>query len=390
MSVQILLIDDEPQLQVALSKYLGRAGYEVVTASCGEEAIQLLQHVSPDLIICDIMMPGMNGLDLRQQLDQDPDLKNTPFIFLTAKGQLRDRLEGLHVGADDYVVKPFEPAELEARIEALLRRVARHRDAAAQSVEDLKDNILANVTHELRTPMAVVRSTLELMLEGAFGSDVVQEHTFLARALESTRSLQRLIDNLLLIASLDDKELELFLSSFSVQALLQQSRIKLSHVNPERRVILHRPEPPDLTVCADRRFLEMVLGQLLDNADRFSPAEGTIEVMAGARDEGVFVTVADRGEGIAPAHLPHIFRRFYQADMSSTRAHSGLGCGLFLVKVLVEAHGGRVEVDSQPGKGSRFTIWLPRDLPEGLFTVTELAATKNVRQPETGGQGAKR
>ncbi len=371
MSVRILLIDDEPHLLMALGEYLRYSGYEVVAVPSGKEGLEALRDWQVDAIVCDIMMPGMDGFDVRQALEQDPRHRDTPFIFLTAKGQLDDRLRGLRSGADDYIVKPFEPAELEARIESLLRRVTRDRVAVAQEVETLKENILANVTHELRTPVAVVRSTLELALDGAFGDDVTQEYRFLSRALESTRGLQRLIDDLLLMAALESGELQIFLEPILVIDLLRHSRANVWRFGDVNALVVREPKPSDLTVCADRRYLEIVLGHLVDNALKFSSAS-PVEIGAEAEGGGIAITVTDRGEGIAAQHLPHIFDRFYQADMSTTRAHEGLGCGLYLVRALVEAHRGRVEVESQPGEGSRFTAWLPQGLPEGLYRVADL------------------
>jgi len=373
MSARVLLIDDEPNLLLALGAYLRESGYEVVAVSSGEEGLERLRDWQPDVIICDIMMPGMDGCDVRQALEEDPRHRDTPFIFLTAKGQLDDRLAGLRSGADDYLVKPFEPAELEARVEALLRRVTRDHTAAAQEVEVLKENILATVTHELRSPVAVVRSTLELALEDAFGNDVEQERLFLSRALESTRSLQRLIDDLLLMAALDSGDLEMFVEPVSVADLLEQVQIAVWRAEAADGLVVHEPVPLDLAVCADRRYLQTIVGHLVDNALKFSPA-APVEIQAEARNGGVAIMVADRGEGIAAEQLPHIFDRFYQGDMSSTRAHEGIGCGLYLVRALVEAHGGHVQVSSRVGEGSRFTVWLPQGLPEGLYRVVDLQA----------------
>jgi signal transduction histidine kinase len=371
MSARILLIDDEPNLLLALSAYLRESKYEVVAVSSGEKGLATLRDWHPDVIICDIMMPGMDGLDVRRALEKDPRHRDTPFIFLTAKGQLDDRLAGLRSGADDYLIKPFEPIELEARVESLLRRVARDHATAAQDVEVLKENILTTVTHELRSPVAVVRSTLELALEGAFGNDVEQERLFLSRALESTHSLQQLIEDLLLMAVLDSGDLELFLEPVSVAHLLRQVQAGVQRVEAADALVIHEPKPADLVVCADRRYLQTVVGHLVDNALKFSPMT-PVEIWAETQDNWVAITVTDRGEGIAAEHLPHIFDRFYQGDMSSTRAHEGLGCGLYLVRALVEAHGGHVKVMSQVGEGSRFTVWLPRGLPEGLCRVADL------------------
>jgi len=372
MSAQILLIDDEPHLLLALSAYLRRAGYQVVSVPGGKEALVAMRDWLPDLIICDIMMPGMDGLDVRRELEKDDRYRDIPFIFLTAKGQLDDRLEGLHSGADDYIVKPFEPSELEARIEALLRRVTRDQALAEREIESLKNNILANITHELRTPMSIVRSTLELVLEGAFGSNAEQEREFLSRALQSTHDLQFLIDDLLLITALESGELQLLLAPFSVDGFLRHIGDKTWRVEPAGLLQIQRSDISDLTICADRRYLEIVLGHLVDNAFKFSPEGSPVEIRARVQGDGLAILVTDRGPGIAAEHLPHIFDRFYQIDMSSTRSYDGLGCGLYLAQSLARAHNGCIKVESELGKGSCFTIWLPQGLPEGLHRPLDL------------------
>jgi signal transduction histidine kinase len=318
---------------------------------------------------------------VRRKLDKDERFKDIPFIFLTAMGQLSDRLQGLHAGADDYVVKPFEPSELEARVRAVLRRVKRERSAAARTVEELKNNILANITHELRTPMAVVRSTLELALEGAFGDNLEQEQQFLSRALKSTDNLRHLVDDLLLMATIDSRNLELFLTSLALRVLFQPSHLTALQTPEAQRLVVHPPEPPHLSVVADRRHLKAVLNHLVENALKFSPKDRPIVIRAQAQGEGVAITVTDQGPGIGPEDLPRIFDRFYQVDMSSTRPYPGLGCGLYIVREMVQAHLGHVEVESEVGRGSRFTVWLPQDLPEGLFKAEELADMR--RQADT-------
>jgi two-component system sensor histidine kinase/response regulator len=372
MSGRILLIDDEPNLLLALGDYLELAGYEIRSASSGKEGLKTLLDWQPDLIICDIMMPDMDGFEVRRTLEEDPRYRNTPFIFLTAKAQLDDRLQGLRSGADDYVIKPFEAAELEARVEALLRRHRRSQTVAEREVDVLKQNILAAVTHELRTPVAVVRGTLELALEDAFGGDPEQQRIFLSRALANTRGLQRLIDDLLLMASIDAGDLGLFLETVPVAGLLRYCQKNVWRSEAADALVVELPNPPTLTLCVDQRYIRIVVSHLVDNALKFSPPGSPVQVRAEVRDNGVAITVIDQGVGVATADLERIFERFHQTDMSSTRAYEGLGCGLYLVRALVEAHGGYVEVESEIGVGSQFTVWLPREMSEGSYRLEDL------------------
>jgi len=172
----ILIIDDEPALLLGLSAKIKRQGYHVVTASNGSEGMQKAKEVLPDLILSDVMMPPPNGFELRRLMGQDPRLASIPFIFLTARSGVEDRVNGIRDGADDYITKPFVTEELFARIEAVLRRVnvAREhgreemRASAQQDMEKLKREILQNFHHEMRTPLTNIIMPLELVVNKKF------------------------------------------------------------------------------------------------------------------------------------------------------------------------------------------------------------------------------
>ncbi|HEX2989224.1 MAG TPA: response regulator, partial [Anaerolineales bacterium] len=174
----ILIIDDEPALRLGLAAKIKRQGYEVVTASDGLDGLQKAKECLPDLILSDVMMPPPNGFELRRLMSQDPKLASIPFIFLTARTGVGDRVSGIRDGADDYITKPFETEELLARLEAVLRRVNREqargreemRESARQDMEKLKQEILQNFHHEMRTPLTNIVMPLELVVNNRFES----------------------------------------------------------------------------------------------------------------------------------------------------------------------------------------------------------------------------
>src|ERR1044071_7899658 len=195
----ILIIDDEPALLLGLSAKIKRQGYHVVTASNGSEGMQKAKEVLPDLILSDVMMPPPNGFELRKLMSQDPHLASIPFIFLTARSGVEDRVNGIRDGADDYITKPFVTDELFARIEAVLRRVnvARERgredrkSSAQQDMERLKREILQNFQHEMRTPLSNIIMPLELVVNKKFEDPEEQIH-FVRTALSSVDRLESL------------------------------------------------------------------------------------------------------------------------------------------------------------------------------------------------------
>ena len=196
----ILVVDDDPGVLFTISASLRRSGYAVHTAERGLEGLRKLEAVSPDLVILDVMMPEMTGWEVCQRIREKSDV---PIIMLTAIRQEDAVVQGLDLGADEYLIKPVRIKELRARVEAVLRRTTRERQAAQEEVEALKRNIMGAMSHELRTPVAAISMALDLVLTKAFHDDAEQQRQFIANAQQNAESLRRLIDDLLAVAQLD-------------------------------------------------------------------------------------------------------------------------------------------------------------------------------------------
>jgi signal transduction histidine kinase len=228
--------------------------------------------------------------------------------------------------------------------------------ATLQRQEEERRSMLADIAHELRTPLSVLRGNLEAMLDGLLEPQPEQ----LSVLLEQSVALSRLIDDLRTLSLAAEGHLELHRQATDVADLARRVVAEMEPLARERQIALSAETPnrfPRLVVDSDR--LSQVLRNLVDNALRYTPAGGRVSVTVGPQARGVAVTVADTGAGIAPEDLPHVFDRFYRADGSRTRATGGSGLGLAIVKQLVEAHGGRVWAESEPGRGSVFSFALP-------------------------------
>jgi signal transduction histidine kinase len=259
-------------------------------------------------------------------------------------------------------VRRMGSGDLDARVEeggpdeigTLARAFNAMADALART-EGLRRTLVTDVAHELRTPLTNLRCQIEALQDGLQPAGPVA----LASLHEETLLLARLVDDLQDLALAESGRLPMRLSSLPVDEVVMAALASMRTSARGRGITLHAEVPPGLAVSADRERLGQVLRNLLANAETHTPEGGTISVTVDRAGDRVRLVVADTGTGIAAEHLPHVFDRFYRADPSRARATGGAGLGLAIVKQIVEAHGGTVGVDSEPGQGTRFTISLP-------------------------------
>jgi signal transduction histidine kinase len=228
--------------------------------------------------------------------------------------------------------------------------------AELESLEELRRELVANVSHELKTPISALRAHLENLLDGVERPDPETLQVMLAQS----ERLGRLVDQLLDLSRLESGDVPLERERVELAPLVEQVLSEIEVARPEHDVRLDDEIAVDLPpVFADRERVHQVLFNLLDNAVRFTPAGGQVTVTATRHDGTVDVTVADTGPGIAPEHLPRVFERFYRVDSARSRDDGGTGIGLAIARSVVEAHGGRIWALSEPGRGSTFTFELP-------------------------------
>lgn len=369
----ILIIDDEPALLLGLAAKIKRQGYHVVTASDGNEGLQKAREELPDLILSDVMMPPPNGFELRRLMAQDPELAYIPFIFLTARSGVEDRVNGIRDGADDYITKPFVTEELLARIEAVLRRVKsaeargsrETQERAQQDMENLKREILQNFHHEMRTPLANIVMPLELVVNRKF-SDPEEQIRFVRMALSSVDRLESLVTDFILLTNIDNGDLNRIRQPIDIH----------SHIVAPVQKRLERYKAKDLRfmyevkgqgeIKAPRRELTHALVHLMDNAFKFSPDGGWVRLSVEVdTDGGACFHVEDHGPGIPREAGEMVFERYYQGSRGDTREHEGLGVGLFIARALFSSLGGSVSIlDSE--RGCHVQALLPNLRPEDI------------------------
>lgn len=369
----ILIIDDEPALRLGLAAKIKRQGYQVHTACDGREGLQKAKECLPDLILSDVMMPPPNGFELRRLMEQDPQLASIPFIFLTARTGVDDRVNGIRDGADDYITKPFETEELLARLEAVLRRVKREQErgreemraSARQDMEKLKQEILQNFHHEMRTPLTNIIMPLELVVNKRFGDPEEQIH-FIRMALSSVDRLESLVTDFILLTNIDHGNLN---------RIRQWIDLKNHILLPvEKRLARFKEKELDFLcefsgqgeITAPRREFTHALVHLLDNAFKFTPTGGKVRLFVEIRpDGGAVITVDNEGLSIPNDLREKVFERYYQISQGDNREYEGLGVGLFIAREIFRSLGGNIVILDSPS-GCRVQAMLPDRRPEDI------------------------
>ena len=367
----ILVVDDEPTIRLGLSVSLGRSGYKVILAENGDDGYIKARKTRPDLIISDVMMPAMSGFEMKKLINEDPQLVNVPFIFLTARAEDEDRVAGIRDGADDYITKPFNTEELLARIESVLRRVQREqergREQAKESVQEemekLRKQVLQNFNHELRTPMGNIMMSLDVIVNKKF-STPEEQNEFARMAHSSADRLEALIADIAVLSDIDEKRLNTIRQMIDAEHhILAPIKKRLARYESKRLNFIHKVGP-NATIMAPRREFTQALVHLLDNAFRFSEEGGKVElVIIPGENGGASINILDEGPGIPVEMREEVFERFHQGSQGDARNYEGLGVGLTIARAVFANLGGDVNIiDSE--KGCHIQASLPDLRPE--------------------------
>lgn len=369
----ILVVDDEPAIRLGLAATLKRQGYSVITAEDGNDGILKATQTLPDLILSDVMMPNMNGFELRRQLGTVPSLASIPFIFLTARTSSEDRVLGIREGADDYVTKPFVIDELLARVEAVLRRVHTEREHGRQlgkqdaeaDMEKLRREILQNFRHEIRTPLGNIMMSLEMAINHKFETQE-EQNEFIRIALTSVDRMEALVSDIILLSDLDQDQINTIRQSIHpehhiiVPAQKRLQRYDHKGINFVQEIQAAEP------IFAPRKEFTQVMVNLADNAFKFSPQGGKVSLrVKSTGNGGARIEWEDEGPGIPMNLHEKVFERFYQVSQGDNREHQGLGVGLTTARAIFASLGGDIKVMDRE-KGCCILAILPPLKPEDI------------------------
>ncbi len=377
--MRILIAEDDPVSRRVLEASLTKRGYDVVVASDGLEAWDVLQRKDrPELAILDWMMPGLDGVDVCRELRAQEDSGSYVYtILLTAKGRKEDVAAGLDAGADDYITKPFNARELHARVEVGIRIITLQKELQdhvekLQELDKMKSEFITVVSHELRSPVAIMREGVALCLDGLLGEITDSQREFLSDTLNNIDRLARLVTDLLDISKIEAGKVRFRKHNLDISDLARQVVTTFKHSAHEKEITLEAQVPDESVMLnADSDKITQVFNNLVSNAIRFTDAGGTITLRIQENEEGVHCSVSDTGCGIAKEDIPKLFSKFEQFGRVETGEYKGTGLGLVIAKGLVESHGGRMWVDSEQGKGSTFHFTLKREFGPSVLVVDD-------------------
>jgi len=369
----ILIVDDMPANLEVVTNHLERQGYRAVVALSGDEGIERAEYVQPDLILLDVMMPGIDGFEICRRLKASDRTRAIPVIFMTALADTTDKLAGFAAGAVDYVTKPLNGSEVLARIESHLALYALRRQLAAQNAQLQQEIAVRSETqaalqrsntefeqlayvasHDMQEPLRKIASYLQLLSQRYQGQLDADADEFIGYAVDGAKRMQALINDLLAFSRVGTKA-----KPFAPTDCMRIVRTALADLQFAIEECGARVDIGDLPmVMGDATQLSQLFRNLISNAIKFHRDEPPVVRMC-AEPAGAFwrFTVSDNGIGIAAEYFERIFVIFQR--LHGRGQYAGTGIGLAICKKIVERHGGRIEVRSVVGEGSAFVFTLP-------------------------------
>jgi signal transduction histidine kinase len=361
---KILVVEDEAPLRESIIDTLMFEGYHVVEAENGMQGWEKAQAENPDLIVCDIAMPELNGYELLLKLREDPATASLPFIFLTARVDRPFMRHGMELGADDYLTKPFTHADLLAAIRARLDRHLKLKEASSRDLEQIKTEFVRHITHELRTPLVSITAVQDIVEQqlGFLSPTELQDLLRIQRS--GSQRLHHLVEQTVLLT-------EIKVGALTAQSIADSGLptaiwdILTTSVNLGRKFAYRNRELPvyiddregNATVRCRLNPLRHAFAEIISNAIAFSPEDGQVNATQWVEDGSIFVTVKDCGSGIPVEALEQVFKEFEQLDRRR-QEQQGLGLGLPLARKVIEIHGGELKIDSGES-GTTITVRLP-------------------------------
>ncbi len=367
----ILVVDDNPKNLQIIALTLRELNYKLIIADGGQKAIELSDRYQVDLILLDVMMPGIDGFEVCRIIKSNSKYAGVPIIFLTALSEKANLVKGFELGAVDYITKPFNKEELISRIKTHLDlKFARDElqcvtNNLAES-NAIKDKMFSVIGHDLRSPVGSIKMMLELILGDFDNYEPKKIKETLNSLSKTTEEVFNLLENLLWWARSQNGTLAIFPENIELTSLvsglyyLNKGSFSLKNIQFSNSV------EKECLVHADMNMLKTVLRNLISNAIKFTPEGGTVSVSATEEGEFVEIRVSDTGVGISDDNLSKLFDEKQQMSSLGTNNEAGSGLGLILCKNFVQSNNGKIRVESTLGKGSTFTVEIPAGKPESI------------------------
>lgn len=365
----ILLVDDSPTNLQVLLNYLKETGFETLIARSGEGALRQVEYAQPDIILLDVMMPGIDGFETCRRLKQNEATRDIPVLFMTALSETVDKIRGFKAGGVDYITKPLQHEEVLARINTHLtiRKLQQQLQEKNQELHELnarKDKFFSIIAHDLRNPFAGLLGLTRMVIEDLDTWSKEELQRVLKDLGNSAENLYELLENLLNWSRLQRGVMEYFPTHLNLAPLAEHNAALFATMAAQKQIMFINDIPPETYVFADEQMVNTVLRNLLSNALKFTPTGGRVELALLRQESRIIVAVKDSGVGIPETDLVKLFRLDVKYSNVGTAGERGTGLGLILCKDLIEKNGGTIGVESEVGKGTTFRFTLPTDNAE--------------------------
>ena len=357
----ILVIDDEEAMRDSCHQVLSKDGYVTETAEDGHSGLRKIREVKPDLVLIDLKMPGMSGMELLEKIGEiDPDIIS---VVITGYATIESAVEAMKLNAYDFLNKPFTPDQLRIVIERGLerRRLAAESARLRREKEMMRENFITLVSHQLRSPLASVKQYFGVIREGFAGEVTDKQKEIIQKADGYIDSLVQLINDWLDMSRVEAGRVRDKSEPVSLAAVLSETLGALKPQAEAKKVVLELNSADNLPqLNGDPKCLKEAFLNLVSNGINYNREGGTVTITVREQGDDLIVKVSDAGIGISQENLPFIFDEFFRIKSKETQHITGTGLGLPIAKRIIEAHNGCLKVVSELGRGTTFSIFLPK------------------------------
>lgn len=358
----VLVVDDIQANLRLLIDFLRSEDYTVRLAPSGALALKAVAHQAPDLILLDIDMPDMDGYEVCRRLKAQETSREIPVIFVSALNETMDKVKAFEVGGVDYVTKPFQFDEVKARVETHLKlrraqTTLRENIKNLRRLEELRDNLVHMIVHDMRAPLMALITNLEFLKQDLDGHED-QSIEDINSALAGGRRLNRMADDLLAVSRLEARQMPLERVECDLAQVVRDAIQNVKVLESGCEIVLEAPWP--VPVVVDENVVSRIVENLVSNGLKNTPADRPLRVSVSEQAQDARVAFRDEGAGIPLEFREEIFEKFGTVLTRKNQKHHSVGLGLAFCKLAVQAHGGRIGLDSEEGKGSTFWFTLPK------------------------------
>ncbi|MFN4150714.1 MAG: response regulator, partial [Candidatus Sericytochromatia bacterium] len=363
----VLIVDDNPHNIQILAAVVNECSYKSGFAMSGYEALDFLEENTPILILLDVMMPDMNGYEVCKKIKENEYLKNIPIIFLTAKNEKEDIIKGFEVGGVDYITKPFNNMELKMRIKTHVelqqnRSKLISLNQKLEKANDTKDKFFSIIAHDLRGPIGNIEQYVDMMMDT--NSEIIEDNNLTEDfniLKELSKNSYDLLENLLIWASSQRGTIDYVPTKSNIYDLVDLNIDLFKQLADRKEILLINKLNYNITGIFDYNMINTVIRNLINNSIKYTSKNGIITISASEKENEIEVIVNDNGIGMSQSVVDNLFNiDIKKYSKKGTSGETGSGFGLILCKEFIDKHNGKISVESELGKGSKFKFTLPR------------------------------